>query len=710
MSEGLELRYAEGDNPYLREPDTSFEPADELSEDAAHEQIEGLRAAIREHDYRYYVEADPLIADRTYDALFERLETLESAFDAHDPDSPTQRVGGETIDELETVAHVTPMLSIDQSADADEVRAFDERVREAVGPVEYVCEPKFDGLSVEVIYEHGRYTRAATRGDGQTGDDVTEQVRTIRSVPGRLAGDPPAFLAVRGEIYMPKSAFDDLNRERTARGEDAFANPRNAAAGTLRQLDTSVVARRPLAVYFYDVLGWAETVPDDPSDAPEGDRPATHAAETRRLESFGLRTPDRRAETDSIEDAIAFRDALSEDRESLDYEIDGAVIKVNDRAQCDQLGTTSRSYRWAFAYKFPARTEVTRVTSVVVQVGRTGRLTPVALLDPVDVGGVTVARASLHNPEQIAELGVAVGDTVRVERAGDVIPQVVEVVEHASDETYTFPESCPACDSPVERDGPMAFCTGGLGCPAQAERSIEHYASRQGVDIEGLGPERIETLHEAGLLAELPDLYRLPDRREELAALDGWGERSVENLVDEIEATREPPLAAFLTALGIREVGGATARALAREFGTFEAVRTADEEDLRRVPDVGPAVASAIRDFFENPENDRVVAELLTHVTPQAEQTTDDGDALDGVTFVFTGSLSVPRSEATQLVERHGASATSSVSGATDYLVAGENPGNRKRRDADSEDVPILDESEFADLLADHGIDWPPAE
>jgi NAD-dependent DNA ligase (contains BRCT domain type II) len=307
-------------------------------------------------------------------------------------------------------------------------------------------------------------------------------------------------------------------------------------------------------------------------------------------------------------------------------------------------------------------------------------------------------------------LGVAVGDTVRVERAGDVIPQVVEVVEHASEATYAFPDACPVCDSPVERDGPMAFCTGGLGCPAQAERAVEHYASREGLDIEGLGPERIETLHEAGLLAELPDLYRLPDRREALAALDGWGEQSVTNLVNEIEATREPPLAAFLTALGIREVGAATARALAREFGTFEAVRTADEETLQRVPDVGPAVAGAIRDFFENPENERVVAALSTHVTPQAAQTTDDDDALDGSTFVFTGSLSVPRSEATALVERHGASATSSVSGATNYLVAGENPGTRKRRDADDEDVPILDESAFADLLADHGIDWPPAE
>ncbi|MFB6194153.1 MAG: NAD-dependent DNA ligase LigA, partial [Halobaculum sp.] len=349
-----------------------------------------------------------------------------------------------------------------------------------------------------------------------------------------------------------------------------------------------------------------------------------------------------------------------------------------------------------------------RVTDIVVQVGRTGRLTPVALLDPVDVGGVTVARASLHNPDQIATLGVAVGDTVRVERAGDVIPQVVEVVEHAGDATYQFPETCPVCDSPVERDGPMAFCTGGLGCPAQAERALEHYASREGLDVEGLGPERIETLHDAGLLRELPDLYRLRDRREELASLEGWGERSVENLLAEIDATRDPQLAEFLTALGIREVGSATARALADEFGTFEAIRTADEEALQQVPDVGPAVASAIREFFENPENRRVVDELLEYVTPQTADTSETDDALEGLTFVFTGSLSVPRSEATDLVERHGASATGSVSGNTDYLVAGENPGSRKRSDAEDENVPILDEDDFADLLAESDIAWPP--
>ena len=718
-----ELRYADPDNPYLTAPNTEFEPAETLDETTAHEQIRRLRAAIREHDYRYYTEADPLIPDRAYDALFARLETLEAAFDAVEPDSPTQRVGGETVDELETVEHVAPMLSIDQSAEADEVRAFDERVREAVGSVTYVCEPKFDGLSIELVYEEGRLVRAATRGDGQYGDDVTSQVRTIRSVPGRLAGDPPAFLAVRGEVYIPKDAFIDLNSTRLERDEEPFANPRNAAAGTLRQLDVSVVADRPLACYAYDVLGWSSAVPDEPAAVTNDGRPATHAAETRRLSAFGFKTPDRRQEAESIETAIQFRDALGEDRQSLNYEIDGAVIKVNDRAACGELGATSRAYRWAFAYKFPARTEVTTVREILVQVGRTGRLTPVALLDPVDVGGVTVARASLHNPDQISDLGVAVGDTVRVKRAGDVIPQVTEVVEHREPDSYQFPETCPVCDSPVERDGPMAFCTGGLSCPAQQERTIEHYASRKGLDIEGLGPERITQLRDAGLVTSLPELYRLPDRREELAALDGWGERSVENLEAELDTARSPELPAFLTALGIRRVGAATARGLAEEFGSVQAIRNADEADLRAVEDIGPAVARAISGFFENPDNAAVVDELLGESPDESfSEDTDEplvtptwsdeetGDALADTTFVFTGSLSVSRSEASTLVERHGASVTSAVSGATDYLIAGSNPGSRKQTDADEENVPVLSESEFAELLATHGIDWPPEQ
>jgi DNA ligase (NAD+) len=715
------LRFADPSNPFLRDPDTEFTPVEDLSESEADEEVTVLRDAIREHNYRYYIEADPLVSDQVYDKLFGRLEELEVAFDLDTSKSPTRSVDGEMIEELETVRHVTPMLSIDQSVDAADVRAFDERVRRDLGErdsgeVSYACEPKFDGLSVEVIYVDGEYTRAATRGDGEEGEDVTEQVRTIRSIPERLGGDPPGFLAVRGEVFMPREAFQEYNRERVERDEDPFANPRNAAAGTLRQLDIDAVAERPLDCFFYDVLGWRTDAPeeDEPLHTVETDetRPETHAAEAARLADFGLHTNDRLEVVERIDDALDYRDELMDERETLDYEIDGVVIKVNDRDACDRLGRKSRSVRWAFAYKFPARQEVTHVTDIVVQVGRTGRLTPVALLDPVDVGGVTVARASLHNPEQIEELGVNVGDEVRVKRAGDVIPQVTEVIEHESEEPFQFPEECPVCGSDVERDGPIAFCTGGLACDAQTERTIQYYASRGGLDIEGLGEERVERLREEGLVETLPDLYRLPERREELAALEGWGETSADNLIAEIEASTEPPLADFLAALGIHEVGDATARGLAREFGTFGAIREATVEELQDVDDVGETVARSIRDFFDNEENAAVIDELLGFVEPQEAETpdADEADALDGLTFVFTGSLSTPRSEASDLVERYGGSATSSVSGNTDYLVVGENPGTSKREDAEANDVPEIDETEFADVLAEYGIAWPPEE
>ncbi|QLG28403.1 NAD-dependent DNA ligase LigA [Halorarum halophilum] len=697
-----ELRFADPDNPYLVEPDTDFAPVDSLPSEAAAEEAALLRAAVREHDFRYYAENEPLIADRTYDALFARLEELEEAFDLNVDGSPTQQVGGTTLDELRTVEHVRPMLSIDQSGEAEDVRDFDARVRGEVGDVEYVCEPKFDGLSVELVYEDGVYERAATRGDGREGDDVTEQVRTIPSVPHRLGGDPPAFLAIRGEVHIPRDAFQRHNRERVERGEEPFANPRNAAAGTLRQLDIEAVARRPLDCYCYDILGWE----DGGRDAP-----ATQWEELSILADFGLKTNERAELVDDIEEAIEYRDRLMAEREELNYEIDGVVVKVNDVAKCEQLGTTSRSSRWTFAYKFPARAEVTRVEDVVVQVGRTGRLTPVALLDPVDVGGVTVSRATLHNPDEIESLGVNVGDVVRVKRAGDVIPQVAEVVESNSDEPYPFPDTCPVCGSEVERDGPLAYCTGGLTCEAQAERAVQHYASRGGLDIEGLGEESVEQLREAGLVESLPDLYRLPDRREELASLEGWGETSADNLLAEIEASREPPLAEFLAALGIPSVGGATARNLAQHFGSLDAVRTAGEDELAEVADIGPTVARTVREFFANEENAAVIDELLEFVTPQEAETVDGaGDELAGLTFVFTGALSVPRSEAEELVQRHGGNATGSVSGNTDYLVAGEDPGASKRDDADANEVLVVEEDEFAALLAERGLEWPPED
>jgi len=699
-------------NPYVDSPDTDFEPVDALAEAAAREQAEQLREAIRYHDYRYYVENDPAIGDRTYDALFARLQDLEDAFDLDAAGSPTQRVGGEPLDELGEVEHVAPMGSIDQGGDAADVREFDDRVRRGLddGDIDYFCEPKFDGLSVEVVYEDGEYVRAATRGDGEVGEDVTENVRTIASVPQRLRGDYPDFLAVRGEVYMPRAAFTAYNRERVESGEDPFANPRNAAAGTLRQLDPAVTAERPLAVFFFGVL---ESSADFDS----------HAGIHDRLPDWGLRVCDRARVVDGIEAAIDYRDAQLAARDDLDYEIDGVVLKVNDGDACDRLGSTSRAPRWAFAYKFPARKEETTVRDVVVQVGRTGRLTPVALMDPVEVGGVTVTRASLHNPSLIEELGVGIGDRVRIKRAGDVIPDVVEVVEGNGDGHFDFPDQCPACGSQVERDGPMAFCTGGLTCPAQRERSVEHYASRDGLDIEGLGEKAVEQLLDAGLVENAADLYELSV--DELADLEGWGETSARNLVAELDAAREPELDAFLTALGIPQVGNVTARNVAREFGSFEALREAAEGDepaggqvtlgeavgeasraerFEDVPDVGPIVARSIVDFFRDEGNREVLDRLLDNVDPQpTEQSV--GDALAGLTFVFTGSLDAyTRGDAQDLVERAGGSATSSVSGNTDYLVVGENAGTRKREDAEANDVTQLSEDEFLDLLESRDV------
>ncbi|WP_458188897.1 NAD-dependent DNA ligase LigA [Haladaptatus sp. NG-WS-4] len=677
------------ENPYVEDPQTEFEPVETLREDEAREQAELLRAAIRHHDYRYYVENDPIVADRTYDALFTRLQELEATFDIQTEDSPTRRVGGEPLEELGTVDHVVPMLSLDSSGDAEDVRAFDDRVRRAVGDVEYVCDPKFDGLSLEVVYEDGEYVRAATRGDGETGEDVTENVRTIASIPHHLRGDYPDFLAVRGEVHMPRDAFDEFNRERVERGEDPFANPRNAAAGSLRQLDPSVTAERPLDCFFYDVL--------DASEEFE-----SHWEEYETLPKYGLQVTDRTELVADIEDAIDYRDQMMAERAELDYEIDGIVVKVDDWAKCEELGTTARFYRWAYAYKFPARSEVTKITDVIVQVGRTGRLTPVALLEPVDVGGVTVSRASLHNPEEIAEKNVNVGDEVRVERAGDVIPYVDEVTEKHADGHYEFPDHCPVCDSPVERDGPIAFCTGGLACDAQLRRAVAYYASDDGLDIEGLGEERVEQLVDAGILETLPDLYELD--RGDLLELEGWGEKSAENLLAEIEASRRPALDDFVSAIGIPRVGTETARELAREFGTFEAIMDASRDELESVPDIGPTVAGQIREFFDSEQNREVIAELLTHVEPEREER-KGGDELAGLTFVFTGSLSRPRSDVADLVESHGANATGSVSGNTDYLVVGENPGQTKRDDADDEGVPVVDEDQFWSLLEEKGVE-----
>ena len=735
------------DNPYVTDPALDFRDVEALDEADARAQAERLREAVRFHDYRYYVLNDPVIGDRAYDRLFERLRELEEACDLEREGSPTQRVGGEPVDELGTVEHVAPLFSIDSSGDAADVREFDRRVRRDLdgADVAYVCEPKFDGLSVEVVYIDGRYERAATRGDGETGEDVTENVRTIESVPQRLRGDHPDVLVVRGEVYIPRDAFQEYNRERVERGDDPFANPRNAAAGTLRQLDPSVTAERPLDCFFYDVLAaWDANASADSGDGSDGGDDAvraawnggdadveavidalrerssasaggldagikrldTHWGELDRFPEWGLKTNDRDRRVEDVEAALDYRDALQAEREELNYEIDGTVLKVDDRAQCARLGTTARHYRWAYAYKFPARTEVTTITDVVVQVGRTGRLTPVALLEPVEVGGVTVSRASLHNPEEIDELGVNVGDEVRIERAGDVIPYVDEVVEKHSEGTVEFPEACPVCGSDVERDGPMAYCTGGLACDAQLVHALAYFTDV--LDIEGVGEAAAEQLVDAGLVTDdVADLYDIGV--ETLAELEGWGETSARNLRDELDAARHPLLGDFLAAVGIPEVGPTVAADLATYFGDLDSFLDAEREDYEAVEGVGPTVAEHIAEFRHNERNRRVIERLRDESRlgePEAPETAAGDDELAGETYVFTGSVEGwTRDELQDLVERHGATATSSVSSNTDYLVVGSNPGASKREDATEHDVPELDADAFFDRLADRDID-----
>ena len=668
------------DNPYVYEPDTSFAPVGELSDDEARDQVADLRAAIEYHDYRYYVENDPVIADRTYDELFERLQRLEDAFDLHDENSPTKRVGGEPLDELETVEHVAPLLSLQSSGDKDEIREFARRIRDRVSDADYSAEPKFDGFSVEVVYEDGAFERAVTRGDGREGEDVSANVRTIRSVPLHLPADAPDSLAVRGEVYMPRSGFQELNERRIERGDDPFANPRNAAAGTVRLLDPETVADRPLDVFFYDVI-------DTSADLD------TQTEAFDLLRTLGFRVNDETTVADDVDAVIDYRDRLMEKRDDLEYEIDGVVAKVIDFDAREKLGSTARHPRWAFAYKFPARTGETTVERIVVQVGRTGKLTPVALLDPVDVQGVTISRATLHNAAQIRDLGVQEGASVRIERAGDVIPEVVEVTE-GGDGGFTMPDACPVCGGNVAQEGEHHYCTN-ASCPAQLRRSLQHFCSRDAMDIEGLGAEAADQLVEEGLIESLADLYALD--RDELASLDGWGERSAENLLAELEGSTDVDLGTFVYALGIRHVGTERARALAAAFSLDDLV-DASVEELREVDDVGPEVAEAVVDYFDSEANVEMVERLLDAGIEPTQR--DRGDELDGLTLVFTGSVpGYTRSELTDLLETHGANVTSSVSGETDYLVVGENPGTRKREQAEEEGIETLDPAAFEERI-----------
>jgi len=662
-------------------------------------EVEALKAEIRRHDFLYYVEARPEIADGEYDRLFRRLTEIEATHPGLvTPDSPTQRVGSEVRSELPSMPHTAPMLSLDSTQDEEELRRFDERVRKALGEdVDYLLEPKLDGASVELVYEHGVLVRAVTRGNGLEGEGVTENVRTVPSLPLRLreeARPAPAFLAIRGEVIMYLSAFEALNQRMVERGAEPYVNPRNSASGSLRQLDSRVTAERPLDILAFEVLAV---------------RGATFAYDheiVQALREWGLCVPDRVERVVSVDEILEYHHRYTEDRDSLDYEIDGVVVKVNDLAARVTMGATSHHPRWALAFKFEPRKEVTRIERIAISVGRTGRLTPVALMRPVQVGGVTVSRASLHNREEVARKDVRAGDKVRIQRAGDVIPQVVERLEEAGVDRgppFEMPGECPACGTPVLEDGPATLCPNHFGCPAQLKGRLVHFASRSGLDIEGLGSETVNMLVDRELVRDLADLFRLPAA--DLIPLEGFAEKSAQKLVQAIEDKKRVELQRFLYGLGIPEVGVTVARDLALHFGDLHRIMDAPPEELEMVEGIGPIMSEKITGFFQDERNrvhiEAVLAQGMDLIVPEPAGESE----LAGLRFVFTGGLpSMSRPEAKKLVESAGGRVTNSVSGETDYVVAGADAGS-KLETAQDLGITILDEAGLVELLRAAGVD-----
>ena len=670
-----------------------------------------LRLQLQRHAHLYYVLDAPQIPDAEYDRLFTELQALEAAFPAlRTPDSPTQRVIGQVLDGFVPVHHAVPMLSIRTETDHGESGAyvFDQRIRKELGlepgepPVQYQAELKFDGLAVTLRYVDGVLVQAATRGDGETGEEVTQNIRTIGQIPLRLhAARPPSVLEIRGEVYMRRDDFEALNeqqRQKIAQGqknEKIFVNPRNAAAGALRQLDPGIAKQRPLSFFAYGT-GETRNWPDQPD---------TQSVMLDALQVFGLPVSEHRAVAEGAEELVAFHQKIAALRESLPFDIDGVVYKVNRLDWQRQLGFVSREPRWAVAHKFPAQEEMTVVQAIDIQVGRTGKLTPVAKLAPVFVGGVTVTNATLHNEDEVRRKDVRVGDAVVVRRAGDVIPEVVSVVmdrRPPGTQPFTMPTACPVCGSDVERlDGEVdTRCTAGLFCAAQRKQAILHYAQRRALDIENLGEKLVDQLVDQGLVSTLPDLYRLT--LAQLSALERMAEKSARNLLDGLEKSKSTTLARFIFGLGIRHVGETTAKELARHFGTLDALIGADEVALTQVSDVGPVVAQSLQHFFGEPHNREVVAQLRIagvhwpeHKGTPLRSTTH----LSGKIFVLTGTLpNLTREKAAALLEAVGAKVAGSVSRKTDYVVAGADAGNKLDK-ARELGVPVLDEAGMLALL-----------
>jgi len=669
-----------------------------MLDDGVRAKAQQLREQIERHNYRYYVLDNPLVPDSEYDHLFRSLQQLEAEYpELVSPDSPTQRVGGAPLAAFGQVEHQVPMLSLENALSAEAMVEFDRRVRERLGrdgDLSYAAEPKLDGLAISLRYEDGRLVQAATRGDGTRGENVTQNVRTIASIPLRLLGDDwPTVLEVRGEIFMPRKGFDELNRRQREKGEKTFANPRNAAAGSLRQLDSRITASRPLAMYCY---GLGEVAGELMSQ--------THSAYMAVLAKWGLPVSPELRVVAGLAACADYYAEIGARRAALAYDIDGVVFKVDSIADQQALGFVSRAPRWAIAQKFPAEEELTTVAAVEFQVGRTGAVTPVARLTPVFVGGVTVSNATLHNMDEVQRKDVRVGDTVYVRRAGDVIPEVVRVLPGRRPEKTVrveMPAHCPVCGSEIERvEGEsVARCTGGLYCAAQSKEAVKHFASRRALDIEGLGDKLIEQLIEQDLIKDPADLFDLSV--ETLAGLERMGAKSARNLVEALDRSRRTTLARFLYALGIREVGEATAQSLARQFGSLEGIHDAAEEALQETPDVGPVVARHVFTFLRQPHN-REVIEKLQAAGIEWPETEPAPSAMDlplaGKTFVLTGTLTEPRGVVKERLQLLGAKVSGSVSKKTDYVVAGEEAGSKLAK-AQALGVTVLDEQDLADLI-----------
>ncbi|EJN6960082.1 NAD-dependent DNA ligase LigA [Photobacterium damselae] len=664
-----------------------------------HQELLSLREQLDYHGYRYYVEDNPEVPDAEYDRLMQRLLTIESEHPEWVTiDSPSQRVGGVPLDGFTQVKHELPMLSLDNAFNDDELRAFQKRIQDRLNDasaIQYCCEPKLDGLAVSLLYENGVLVQAATRGDGTTGENITNNVRTIRCIPLKLQGnDWPTRIEVRGEVFMPKKGFEQLNQRALKKGEKTFANPRNAAAGSLRQLDSKVTATRPLSFYAYAV----GIVEGRELEGSQYDRLC-------QLKSWGFPMSPEIRRVDSIEEVIGYHQMIGEKRESLEYDIDGVVIKVDKVDTQLQLGFVARAPRWAIAYKFPAQEEMTLLNNVEFQVGRTGAITPVAKLEPVFVGGVTVSNATLHNADEIARLGVMVGDTVIIRRAGDVIPQIVSVVESrrpADASPVIFPTECPVCQSKVERiEGEaVARCTGGLFCQAQRKEALKHFVSRKALDVDGCGEKVIEQLVDREMVTTPADLFRLSAGV--VTALDRMGPKSAQKLVDAFGNAKETTLPRFIYSLGIREVGEATAANLAHYFETLEALMAASKEQLIEVPDVGEIVAAHIFNFFREEHNLAVVNDLreVGIHWPDLEKVADDVELpFEGKTVVLTGSLSqLSRTAAKEALQKLGAKVTGSVSKKTDLVVAGEAAGSKLTK-AQELGIEVWDEQQLIDFM-----------